>query len=243
MGMTRPTTSVNGSARDVSRRQKCAGWGFTAMKKPLRPGDQPMEAHGPVQITRETNNTAEKQGVIEALFWLNTCVEQGALLATDDVLITVDSLNVKELIEEKFVARENRVLASLLRHMWEVTTERIRLHIRWIRRHTGDVVNSIADRMADAGTHQELQHQWEAGTRRALSNKNVSIHRETTACQVEPDGRAQPTSQGQTPYEYMASSSGTRKRRNTTTRGTCCWSCSRCQDPAQRYSGVYTIGS
>ena len=105
-----------------------------------------IEACGPVQIntgenfhigaTRVTNNTAETQGVIEALFWLNTCVERGALHAANDLLITVDSLYVKGLIEEKFVARENRVLATLLCHMWKVTKERIRLHIRCIRGHT-----------------------------------------------------------------------------------------------------------
>ena len=71
-----------------------------------------------------TNSTAEMQGVIEALFWLNTCVEQGALRATNDVLITVDSLHVKGLIEEKFVARENRVLSTLLRHMWKSEEEK-----------------------------------------------------------------------------------------------------------------------
>ena len=58
------------------------GWSFTA-----RPGDKPMvEACGPVQIntgenfyigaTSVTNNTAEMQGVIEALVRLNTCVER-----------------------------------------------------------------------------------------------------------------------------------------------------------------------
>ena len=64
-------------------------------------GAKPMiEACGPVQITkgegfyigatRAMNNTAEMQGVIEALFWLNSCVERGTLHAGDDVLITVD---------------------------------------------------------------------------------------------------------------------------------------------------------
>ena len=146
------------------------------------------EACGPVQIntgdkfkvgaTRVTNNTAEMQGVVEALFWLNTCVH-----ATSDVLITV-------LIEEKFVAKENRVLATLLRHMWIVTKERIRLHIRWIRGHTGDVGNSIADRLADAGTRQELQHQWWRRTplnggwdQEGFIENSASIQRETTACQ------------------------------------------------------------
>ena len=61
------------------------------------------------------------QGVIEALFWLNTCVERGTLHADADVLFTVDSRCVKGLIEEKFTARENEVLATLLGHMWKVT--------------------------------------------------------------------------------------------------------------------------
>ena len=149
----------------------CAGWGFTAMTNRPRLGDKPMvEACGPVQIntgenfyisaSRAKNNTAEMPVVIEALFWLNTCVERETLHANNDVLITVDSLYVKGLIEEKFFARESRVLARLLRPMWKVTKERIRLHIRWIRGHSGDVENSIADRLAGAGARQELQHRW-----------------------------------------------------------------------------------
>ena len=104
-----------------------------------------VEACGPVQIskgekfyidaTRVTSNTAEMHGVIEALFWLDTCVERRTLYANEDVLITVDSLHVKGLIDEKFIARENRVLATLLCHMWKVTKQRVRLHIRWIRGH------------------------------------------------------------------------------------------------------------
>ena len=126
-----------------------------------------VEACGPVQIskgenfyigaTRVTNNTAEMQGVIEALFWLNTCVERGTLHADYDVLITVDSLCVKGLIDEKFIARENRVLATLLCHLWKVTNQRIRLDIRWICGHSGDVGNGTADRLADAGARQETQ--------------------------------------------------------------------------------------
>ena len=129
-----------------------------------------IEACGPVQITkgeqfyigatRATNNTAEMQGVIEALIWLNSCVERGTLHADDDVLITVDSRHVKGLIDEKFTARENRVLATLLGHMWKVTKQRLRLHIRWIRGHLGDVGNCIADRLADEGSRRELQHRW-----------------------------------------------------------------------------------
>ena len=70
---------TDGSAREVSRTRKLAGWGFTTMTKRPRLGDTPMvQACGSVQIskggkfyigaTRVTNNTAEMQGVIEALF-------------------------------------------------------------------------------------------------------------------------------------------------------------------------------
>ena len=36
--------------------------------------------------------------------------------------------------------------------------KRLQLHVRWVRRHTGDVENTIADRLADCGTLPELQH-------------------------------------------------------------------------------------
>ena len=51
----------------------------------------------------------------------------------------MDSLYVKGITDEKFVARENRALATLLCHTWKVTQKKLQLDIRWIRRHTGDV--------------------------------------------------------------------------------------------------------
>ena len=89
------------------------------MTKRPRCGDKAMiEACGSMQITKgeefyigatgATNNTAEMQGIIEALFWLNSCVERGALHADADVLFTVDSRCGKVLIDEKFTAREHR---------------------------------------------------------------------------------------------------------------------------------------
>ena len=170
------------------------------MTKRLRLGDKSMiEACGPVQISkgeefyigapRVTNNTSEMQGVIEALFWLNSCVERRTLHADDDVLITVDSLYVKGLIDEENTARENRVLARLC-HMWKVTKQNLRLHIRWRRGLSGDVGNGIADRLADAGTRQELQHLWwrrcplsGGWDEEGFIKKVVSIQSETTVCQ------------------------------------------------------------
>ena len=42
------------------------------------------------------------------------------------------------------------MLATLLGHMWRLTRKRLQLHIRWVRGHTGDVRNTIADRLADS---------------------------------------------------------------------------------------------
>ena len=160
---------TDGSARKISRRVTCAGLGFTAVKSIQNRDDASMvEACGLVQTDeggenfvgaiRATNNTAEMQALIEALFWLNSCVEQKALPISSKVMVTVDSLYVKGLIDEKFVARENRALAMLL--MWKVTKKKLQLHIRWVRGHTGDVGNSTADELADLGTRLEAQHRW-----------------------------------------------------------------------------------
>ena len=158
---------TDGSARKISRKELCAGWGFTAKKSHQNRDEVPMvEACGPVQIAeggehyvgaiRATNNTVEMQ----ALFWLNNCVEQHILPTFSNVIIRVDSLYVKVLTDEKFVARENRTLATLLCHMWRVTKKKLQLHVRWVRGHTCDVGNSVADALADTGPLLEAQHRW-----------------------------------------------------------------------------------
>ena len=85
-----------------------------------------VEACGPVQTAegveyylgafRATNNTAEVQALIEALFWLNTCAEHKGLQSTSKVMITMDSLYVKGLVDEKFLATEN--VATVHHEMW-----------------------------------------------------------------------------------------------------------------------------
>ena len=68
---------TDGSAKDEPRIQKCAGWRFTAMTKRPRLGDKPMiKACGPVQISKCEEFYIGAKRVIEALFWLNTCVER-----------------------------------------------------------------------------------------------------------------------------------------------------------------------
>ena len=196
---------TDGSAREVSRTQKCVGRGFAAMtKRPRNRWSRPVdlcklarvwvphrchksyEQHrGDAGRHRDTLLTGHVRGTWDS-----------PLHADNDVLITVDSLHVKGLIDEKFIARETRVLATMLCHMWKVTKQRIRLHTRWIRGHSGDVGNGIADRLADAGTRQESQHRWwrrcpllGGWDEEGFIKKVVSIQRETTVCQQDLETR------------------------------------------------------
>ena len=153
----------------ISRRETCAGWGFTVMKSYQARDEAPMvEACGLVQLDegreyyvgaiRATNNTAEMQALIEALFRLNTCAEHKGLPSSSKVVITVDSLYVMGLIDEKFVAKENRDMATLLCFLWKAT------QTRWVRGDTCDVVIP-------------LQMSWQIGSHVRKSN-NIGGGRE-----------------------------------------------------------------
>ena len=110
--------------------------------------------------TRATNNTAEMQAMIGALYLVYSGIEGKIFSSSTKVMITVDSLYVKGLIDEKFVARENKAIAMLLYRLWKVVREKVRLTIRWVRGHSGDVGNTIADELADKGTRLEEKHRW-----------------------------------------------------------------------------------
>ena len=129
------------------------------MTKRPRLEEKPMiEACGPVQIskaeelyigaTRVTDNTARDAVLADELV---SCVERGTLHADDGVLITVDSLFVKGLIDEKFTARARHVAVphvesdktkattprfagyAVTRAMWEMALQiawQMRVHAR-----------------------------------------------------------------------------------------------------------------
>ena len=75
---------TDGSAREISPKMTCAGWGLTAVKTFRNDGGGApiVSACGPVQTnevgelsvgaTRATDNTAEMQAMIEAPHWLNS---------------------------------------------------------------------------------------------------------------------------------------------------------------------------
>ena len=75
-------------------------------------------------------------------------------------MIIVDSLYVKGLIDQKFTVRENKAIAMLLCHLWKVVRNKVSINIRWVRGHSGDAGNIIADELTDLGARLDDKHRW-----------------------------------------------------------------------------------
>ncbi len=105
-----------------------------------------------------SNNTAEMQAVIETLMFLLTQVEQEALVVKlgEAVVIHSDSKYVIELITHGSRSKTNIVMRDFLSHLWKVARILFDLHIVWIRGHTRDHGNELADR--HAGEAAEVKH-------------------------------------------------------------------------------------
>ena len=48
----------------------------------------------------------------------------------------------------------------LLCHLWKVVKNKVNINIRWVRGHSGDAGNTIADEFADLGTRLDKNHRW-----------------------------------------------------------------------------------
>ena len=186
------------------------------MTKRLRPGDKPMvEACGPVQIntgenfyigaTRVTYNTAEMEGVVEALFWLRTCVERETVHANSDVLITVDSLYVKGLIDEIYRQRKQSARHAAESHVESDKEKNTTPHSldAWPLRRCGEQhCRSPCRRWYTLGASASMVAtdtvEWRLG-RGGLHQKSCEYsERNDSVPGSPPDGRGQQTSQGQT---------------------------------------------
>ena len=93
------------------------------------------------------------QALIGALYWLNSGIEDKSI--SDDKKVIV-----KGLVDQRFTARENKAIAMLLCHLWKVVKNKVNINIRWVRGHSGDAGNTIADEFADLGTRLDKNHRW-----------------------------------------------------------------------------------
>ena len=170
----------DGSCIYKRRRPISASWGFAVFPHGCEPTmhDQPIQkAYGPVVdkqhpmfigSERWTNNTAEMSAAVEFLLWLlsNTespnpvIVPYTSTSLTATVILHTDSRYVMGIVLGKFRARENIHLATLLRHLWRRASRIFNLHIVWVKGHSGDVGNDLADECARFGGDAGKQAEW-----------------------------------------------------------------------------------
>ena len=126
-----------------------------------------------------SNGTAELQAVVESLFFLlrvgRERAEQRCNLSEDPVtpsnssilnafpsnevprlgdsiIIHPDATYVVGLCNNKFISRENIVLANLVRHLWREASNHFFLEAVWTKAHAEDEGNNLFDRLAVFGT-------------------------------------------------------------------------------------------
>ena len=129
-----------------------------------------FHAHGPVVVTqtndmylgaqRLSNNTGEMTAVIEALLWILMKHRFGQThldLLSKPLLIITDSAYVLGLFNGTLLPRENFLIASLLKHLFDLVRSLVTLGIRWTRGHSGNEGNEIADMLAGMGRRPEAE--------------------------------------------------------------------------------------
>ena len=104
-----------------------------------------------------SNNTAEMQAVIETLLFLLAQVESDSpqVKVGESVVIHSDSKYVIELIMHGSRSKLNIVMRDFLSHLWKQTGVAFDMHIRWIRGHTKDIGNEMADKHAGGAADEE----------------------------------------------------------------------------------------
>ena len=108
-----------------------------------------------------SNNTAEMQAVIETLLFLQAQIEtEGSNFEVgDSVVIHSDSKYVVELITQGSRSTTNIVMRDFLTHQWKRTRAIFDIHIMWIRGHTMDVGNDLADKHAGEAAENDAVNQ------------------------------------------------------------------------------------
>ena len=73
----------------------------------------------------------------------------------DAVVIHSDSRYVVDLIKHGSRSKTNVVMRGFLVHLWKKTAVAFDIHILWIRGHSMDVGNELADKHAGEGADEE----------------------------------------------------------------------------------------
>ena len=101
------------------------------------------------------------QAVIETLLFLQAQIEtEGSKFEVGDpVVIHSDSKYVVELITHGCRSTTNIVMRDFLTHLWKRTRALFDIHIMWVRGHTMDVGNDLADKHAGEAAENDAVNQ------------------------------------------------------------------------------------
>ena len=172
-----------------------AGWGAAWWVR-----GQCYESFGPVEVNpnsedfigaeRLTNNTGELSAVARVL---TTVAAVQHLPST--LIIHYDSQYAANVTQGLWSVRRNRCLAGLARKKYCEVKQKCQIEWRWIKGHSGNMGNELADRLADRGRQGQsralpfalapLQPQAPA-VRRRLHSKTAFRDAPATAAQVPP---------------------------------------------------------
>ena len=108
---------------------------------------------GYIGAQRKTCSTAELQAIVEALLFLlaQLGVEEPLIRAKAPVLIHSDSRYAVDIIRYGTRSSTNSVIRNIRLHLWKRTQEAYDIRIVWVRGHSKDVGNDLADKLAGEG--------------------------------------------------------------------------------------------
>ena len=129
-----------------------AGWGFVR----LEGGEITHQSRGPV-VTDSTSSyflgaTVGSNNTGELTAWMEAALHAlGQGQAPDSVTFCYDSQWAASMVTGKFKAKRNKALVSQAKKIYEHLKSKTLVQWRWVKGHSGEEYNDMADELAEAG--------------------------------------------------------------------------------------------
>ena len=106
----------------------------------------------------KTNNTAEIQAIIEALFFVLAQLDEAEPLIRprEPIVIHSDSRYAVDIIRNGSRSTTNSAIRNIMIHLWKRTREAYDVRIEWVRGHSMNVGNELADKLAGEGAEEKV---------------------------------------------------------------------------------------
>ncbi len=115
-------------------------------------------ANGHVGASRKTNNTAELQVIIEALLFLLAQVDAQRPMIDfhSHIIIHTDSKYACGIIRDGAKTDTDETMVNIMAHLWKKTRLAYDLRMVWVRGHSDNVGNELADPTAAHGASEAI---------------------------------------------------------------------------------------